>query len=45
MIGGTVSVVAWRYLGGNDLVSERVAGFAIALILVVLFSLRRRVDA
>jgi sodium/proline symporter len=45
MIGGTVSVVAWRYLGGNDLVSERVAGFAIALILVVLFSLRRRKDA
>jgi sodium/proline symporter len=45
MIGGTVSVVAWRYLGGNDLVSERVAGFAIALILVVLFSLRRREDA
>jgi len=42
MIGGTVSVVAWRYLGGNDLVSERVAGFAIALVLVVLFSLRRR---
>jgi sodium/proline symporter len=41
MIGGTVSVVAWRYLGGNEIVSERVAGFAIALALVVLFSLRR----
>jgi sodium/proline symporter len=43
MIGGTVSVVAWRYLGGNDLVSERVAGFAIALALVVLVSLRSKV--
>lgn len=41
MIGGTVSVVLWRLLGGNDLVSERVAGFAIALVLVVLVSLRR----
>jgi sodium/proline symporter len=40
MIGGTVAVVAWRYLGGNDLLSERVAGFAIALVLVVLVSLR-----
>lgn len=40
MIGGTVSVVAWRYLGGNDLVSERVAGFTIALALVVVVSLR-----
>lgn len=40
MIGGTLAVVAWRYLGGNDLVSERVAGFAIALALVLLVSLR-----
>ncbi|RKZ10011.1 hypothetical protein DRQ32_07615 [bacterium] len=39
MIGGTVSVVAWRYLGGDALISERVAGFAIALALVVGVSL------
>jgi sodium/proline symporter len=39
MIGGTVSVVLWRWLGGNDFLSERVAGFAIALALVLGVSL------
>jgi sodium/proline symporter len=39
MIGGTVSVVLWRWLDGNDFLSERVAGFVIALVLVLTVSL------
>ena len=39
MIGGTVSVVLWRWLDGNDFLSERVAGFVISLVLVLTVSL------
>jgi sodium/proline symporter len=39
MIGGTVSVVLWRWSGANDFLSERVAGFVIALVLVLTVSL------
>jgi len=41
MIGGTLTVVAWRLLGWDAFLTERVSGVAVAVLLVVVVSLLR----